>query len=145
MSEQMKPDSEGAWICKRHEVERGHDKYGSYCFRCLKEKHEQLQSQLASTETENKRLAQVCIKHGFEINKLIEELDDEKEKGRWIPVAERLPKPDENTHPQQSVKVRLAKIIEVDAWYEECDKHWHDARTGSVITGTHWRPLPKGT
>ncbi len=72
--------------------------------------------------------------------------DYTKSMAGWMPVGERLPKPDENTHPQQSVKVRLAKIVEIDAWYEECDKHWHDARTGEVIKGTHWRPitLPEG-
>ena len=63
------------------------------------------------------------------------------EKQRWIPVTERLPKPTENTHPQQSEVVKLATIVEVNAWYEDCDKHWHDIKTGKVIEGTHWRPI----
>ncbi len=56
MSKQMKPDSEGAWICKKHELERGHDNYGSHCFRCLKEIHAQLQAELDKVKGENEHL-----------------------------------------------------------------------------------------
>ncbi len=73
------------------------------------------------------------------IGKKIERLEEEN---RWIPVGERLPEPNENTHPQQSVIVKLATITETDAWYEDCDKHWHERRTGKVIKGTHWRRTP---
>ncbi|KKK56101.1 hypothetical protein LCGC14_3067890, partial [marine sediment metagenome] len=40
------PDSEGGWICERHKIEKGHDKYGSNCYRCRVERIEQLQADL---------------------------------------------------------------------------------------------------
>ncbi len=69
---------------------------------------------------------------------------------RWIPVEERLPKPTEETHPQQSELVWLANITEnkieaVKAWYEPLDERWFD-QFGERVTGTHWKPiiLPEG-
>ena len=91
------------------------------------------------------------FEEGQRANKCIGKLRSDKKKlqaqlaaaeeQRWIPVTERLPKPTENTHPQQSEVVKLATIVEVNAWYEDCDKHWHDIKTGKVIEGTHWRPI----
>jgi hypothetical protein len=41
----MFPDSEGGWICKRHNDERGSSKYGSNCYRCSLEKIKELEAE----------------------------------------------------------------------------------------------------
>ncbi len=108
--------------------------------------HKLTEPQDPMPETIGEAMDMVRTNAKMAIDSATEQLQAKLATHRWIPVEERLPKPDENTHPQQSVKVKLAKIIEVDAWYEDCDKHWHDARTGEVIKGTHWRPttVPEG-
>jgi len=45
------PDSEGAWICKKHKAQRGFDRYGSNCYRCLIEKLEKLQAKKDKLKT----------------------------------------------------------------------------------------------
>ena len=78
------PDSEGAWICVKHKLERGHAKYGSHCYRCLVEKHGQLQAQLATAKEEldkavqwgvklegiNETLSKSCLAHNDTITQL---------------------------------------------------------------------------
>ena len=117
-----------------------------------------LKAQLAAAEEKLKEFDELCnliaevrqeiADHlkGTLAEKLKAQLIALQKATRWIPVEEGLPEPNETTHPQQSVTVKLATIVEVDAWYEDCDKHWHSSRTGEIITGTHWRPidLPKG-
>ena len=59
--EVMVPDSEGAWICKRHKADKGHSKYGKNCHGCSLEKIEQLQAEVATAIAENKRLNELVF------------------------------------------------------------------------------------
>ncbi len=52
----MIPDYEGAWICKKHKLERGHAKYGSHCYRCSVETIEQLKAELNTAKEDKGRL-----------------------------------------------------------------------------------------
>lgn len=38
----LTPDSEGGWICDKHKKERGTQKHGSNCYRCLLAKNKRL-------------------------------------------------------------------------------------------------------
>lgn len=43
---QLFPDSEGGWICDIHKKERGSQKYGSNCYRCLQAENERLRDKI---------------------------------------------------------------------------------------------------
>ncbi len=112
-----------------------------------KEKAKQLQAEIAELKKGNEQCLSLCTVK--EDAKEICRLQDELDKYRWIPVAERLPEPTKETHPLQSPLVWLAiivenKIVAVKAWYEKANNQWWDVY-GEKVSGTHWKPiiLPK--
>ncbi len=58
--EQLFPDSEGGWICKRHKIDKGHAKYGSNCYRCKVERIKKLQAELAAAKALLYEIAHLC-------------------------------------------------------------------------------------
>jgi hypothetical protein len=38
------PDSEGGWICAKHKKERGSERHGSNCYRCLEADNKRLRA-----------------------------------------------------------------------------------------------------
>ncbi len=59
VDEQLYQHSEGAWICHKHKIETEGQKHGSNCYRCLKDKTEQLQAKLDKYNEENQSFGNV--------------------------------------------------------------------------------------
>ena len=152
-TERLYRDAEGAWICKKHKDERGSNKYGSNCYRCLRAKYEQLQADILdwrrqrnTFKYENEQLQAEAdnaketydqlfldfVSRGIEIKELQAELG----KHRWIPVEEKLPEKENYVF-----IIGMPNGYASTALYHKKNRHWRRYSLPIKWTVTHWKPI----